>query len=797
MLCALIGTMGNQLSAAEAAEVVEVVEETAAPEKKAGEGESTKTGEASEEPVVEVLSAEDRLVIEANSLMRIDAYDKAILLLETYLKSMPNAARPSKLLLQARIAQNEQHLRETLKEGADLHDSHVDPEYVAAKTITDKHIAQRLTVVEYLAREEKHAEALKLLNEILTVDPNNHAALLFKDRLVESVLRVERKRLEAERRVQREKAINDIISRGTQEDPKQAIPRQYRIFPEDISEQERLVLMERLRVPLKSFIFKEAALKDVLTQLFAVAGLNYIIYDQAVGEDKLTLSLNDETVESVLYAIQRMSNVRFNYHGGSVYVTSVDNPILVTEVVRLRSGLMNSQRSVQLQNANASNNNGGGNNNGGANGGGGNIAQILGGQGGQGGQGQGDNKSDVERFLDEVPNLILWPDGSTIFLDKKSSTIMIRSSPSTISEFKRLLTSIDYVTEQVLIEARFVEVSDNAMKDLGFNWTLIADNDPTSPDKVVVGGASSGSTVSPLTDFLNPANALSFANTLSGGSGFSAGVIGQGNDMVPNFAVQLSALEDKGEVNTLSEPKILTVSNAQGVIDIRSDIAYISDVENRAIPSTINNNDGGTTSNTSNFAGVPQYDIDQEFINLTVIPSVAANGEVITMEITPIVRELIGFNTEAFIVPGAGDQGLRIQRPTFSTRQVGTTMHVQNGETVVIGGLIKERSSDEHSGIPGLGRAPIIGGLFRRTTKSNTRSRLLIFITATIIDPSGASYEKQLERISDTASVVLPREVQKIKALKDKKEREDQAAAIINGTESKRSSKGPKKGRRR
>lgn len=791
------------MQAADAAEVIEVMEDEqskAVAKPAPVDVEPT----ANDDEPVNIISQEASMVVEVKSLMRIHAYDKAIKKLEAFLKVFPTSKEAKNLLLQARIRQNEQHLRDTLKEGAQLHDTMIDPEYIAAKTITDKRIAQRLTVAEYLVKEERHADALKLINEVLTAEPHNDAALIFKDRLVESMLRIERKLLERERVVQREKAINDIISRGTQEDPKTPIPRPFRIFPEDLSEAEREKLMQRLRVPLKSFNYESAQLSKVLTQLFAIAGLNYIIYDQAIGEETLTLSLRDETVESVLYTIQRMSNVRFNYHGGSVYVTSADNPILVTEVVRLRSGLSNVLRSAQLQNLSGGGNGGSGSgsgNNNANNSQAQQVSQLFGnnnqGGGGAGGNGD-DNMSDVERFLEKVEELIDWPDGSTWFLDKKSSTIMIRSSPSTISEFKRLLKSIDYVTEQVLIEARFVEVSDTAMKDLGFNWTIIADNDPSGPDKVIVGGASSGSSINPLTDLSNPTNAFGFADTLANSSGFLAGIVGQGDDVVPNFSVQLSALEDKGEVNTLSEPKILTLSNALGVIDIRSDIAFISDIENRALPTTVNNNDGGTNVSGANFAGVPQFDTDYEGINLSVRPSVAPNGEVVTLEITPVVRELISFNTEEFLIPGAGDQGLRIQQPSFSTRQVSTIMHVKNGETVVIGGLIKETSEDSHSGIPGLGRAPIIGGLFRRTTKNNVRRRLLIFITATIIDPSGASYEKQIERITDTASVVLPAEVQEIKAAKDKAERDAQTEAIINGTDrSNASPNRPKKGRRR
>ncbi len=790
LLCLILPCV--ELSAVEA---VEVIEQTKTESPK----ETTKTStEKKTEEKADLINADQAFFIEVNSLMRIEAYDQAITKLEAYYKTHPDSKQAEQLLLNARIQQNEQRLRETLKDQADLHDTIVDPQYLAAKEVTDKHIAQRLSVVEYLVQEEKYAEALKILNEVLTVDKNNRAALLFKDRLVESMLRIERERLLKERKIQREKAINDIIGRGNQDDPKQPIPRVYRIFQEDIDEAEREKLMVKLRVPLKSFNYNEAPLDAVLKQLFAIAGLNYIIYDDAIGDETLTLSLRDETVESVLYTIQRMAGVRFNYHGGSVYVTSVDNPILVTEVIRLRSGLTNVLAQPQLQGItggvnNASDDNQQGNQRGGQQQ---QISQLLGGDGEE----QGDGLSDVERFLERVPELIDWPDGSTIFLDKKSSTIMLRSSPSTISEFKRLLKAIDYTTEQVLIEARFVEVSDNAMKNIGVNWTVIADNDSNNPNRVIVGGASSGASVNPLTDLSNPTNQFAFADTLAGSTGFTAGIIGQGNDIVPNFSAQLNLLEDKGEANTLSEPKILTLSNLTGVIDIRSEIAYIEDVRNEALPSQVNNNDGGTSVTPTNFAGVPQYGVDYEGINLTVKPSVAPNGDIITIEVKPVVRELISLNTENFIVPGAGETGLRIQQPSFSTRQVSTTLHVRDGETVVLGGLISEFDEDTHNGIPGLGRAPIIGGLFRNTSKTTRRRRLLIFLTATIIDPTGASYQKQLEHITNTARELLPVDVREIKAAKEKAAADARTEALINsetGVKSKvRTPGGKKKGRR-
>ncbi|NRA39953.1 MAG: hypothetical protein HRU15_17555, partial [Planctomycetes bacterium] len=340
------GTAGTVevLESAPVTPVEEVIQEPVAVPATKGTEQAVTDTEEMEVAKVE-LPKEDPMVtafyIEANSLLRLKAYDQLTTKLELWMAVHPEDKEAERLMLTTRIRQNEDRLRGVLKEEAELHNSLIDPEYLAAKTVTNQYIARQLDVAEKLIDEDQHATALRYLNEVLLGDKNNRAALLMKDRLIESMLKIERKRLERDRRLQREKSVNDIVKRGTIPDDKPSIPRVYRIFPEDINNEDRIKLMRKLRVPLKGFNYREASLGSVLDQLFAIAGLNYIIYDQALGDETLTLSLQDETIESVLYTIQRMVGVRFNYHGGSVYVTSVDNPILVTEVVRLRSGLTN------------------------------------------------------------------------------------------------------------------------------------------------------------------------------------------------------------------------------------------------------------------------------------------------------------------------------------------------------------------------------------------------------------------------------------------------------------------------
>ena len=79
-------------------------------------------------------------------------------------------------------------------------------------------------------------------------------------------------------------------------------------------------------------------------------------------------------------------------------------------------------------------------------------------------------KSDVESFMEQIETLVPWPEGSVWYLDRKSNTLFVRSTPSTVAEVKRLIRAIDYNNVQVLIEAKFVEVSEDAFKELGVDW---------------------------------------------------------------------------------------------------------------------------------------------------------------------------------------------------------------------------------------------------------------------------------------------------------------------------------------
>ncbi len=669
-------------------------------------------------------------------------YDDAEVLLNSILAFETEHLEAKRGLARVRIARREAEIRGLVAEQAELYDEVLGhPDYEREKALTSGIERARLDMVEYLVADQRYEDALRLVNDLLVDYPGQPAAMQIKVRLLDKVYKREVKRLEQERQMRRQELMAEAFGAGFAPREAAAKPRTVLVFDEELEQVERDRLQAKLRATTDIFQFNESPLREVLDTLFRVAGMNFIFDDAAMGEETLTINIVDSTVEEVLGVIQRMLPVRFNYHAGAVYVTSTENPVLITEMYRLKSGLTDVLTVPTVSSTSSS-----GSGEGGAGGAGG-AGGILPSGGGGGGGGGGGN-SDMERFLERIPELIDWPEGSSLYLEPKSSTLYIRSSPSAVAEVKRLLKAIDYTSTQVLIEAKFLEMTDEASKTLGIKWGMFAQEGTPNQD-LVVGGIASGGP---------PQGGDGVLSGLTG-NGFNAGIGGFGDDLFPNFSAALQALEEKKQLNTLSEPKILALSNATGVIDIRREIPYIADYENRSLSQTIIVNDSDSPSNSGLTTLVPVFQSVYEGINLQVTPSVARNSDIITLKLVPTIRDVNLVNQEFTTTAGSGSISNTIQNPRVNQRQLQTTLHIRNGQTIVLGGLIAEDSNKGREGVPGLQDAPAIGGLFRTDTRNSNRSKLLIFVTAHIIDPSGSKHSEDIRVLRDTAEVVLPAEV--------------------------------------
>jgi type II secretory pathway component GspD/PulD (secretin) len=707
-------------------------------------------------------------------------YAEAINLLNGWLAENPKDQVARQHLLGIKVAQKEADIRAVLNEqssGTGL--ILADPDYEAARARADTDVQRRLAVVEYFLSQNRFTDAAQGCNAILRDHPHDDATMRLKFRILNTIVDKERKELLKQQESERGNALNDVIEDNTFPRDKLRVQRQVFVFQEDIDEIERAKVKAKLqeRITLNQ---DQAKVWDVMKTLFAIAGINYVVLDSAISDETVSLHLVDDTVESVLNSVGKLAKVRFSYTDGTVFVSSDADDGLVTEIIRLRSGLTNVEAEV-----NSSNFNNGGASGGGANGGGGignnnggigangnqaigrngqgqngrNAPGAPGGANGKGGQngGQGGDKSDLEKFLEKLPDIVTgWQETHKWHLDRKSNTLYLRASPWVISEVKRLLHAMDYNNVQVLIESRFVEVSEEALRQIGVDWGAFQGTNPANANWA--GGNGSPITPSSVAGGTNPVSAVFPSGTATGTGSILSGLV-QTNGFTLNAS--LKALEATSKADTLAEPKILTLNNAQGLIEITHTVTYVSGVDFQTFTSSTNqpNNTNGIITNSGQVPN-PKFDEAKEGYQLKITPSVARNSDVITLHLLPTVQKLIGLSNQPISYQPSSNsttpEVFNIQKPEFATRTLETVLHIQNGQTVALGGLSDAFENQTESGTPFLSKIPILGWLFKSQTKSNQRRNLIILVTANIVDPSGSKVGDELEHLRDTARILLP-----------------------------------------
>jgi type IV pilus assembly protein PilQ len=303
------------------------------------------------------------------------------------------------------------------------------------------------------------------------------------------------------------------------------------------------------------------------------------------------------------------------------------------------------------------------------------------------------NYADVEEVKKSVENAkILSPRGS-IGIDKRTRSLIVNDTLSGLTRVEQLIASLDKPTQQVLIEARIVEVSTDFARDLGVQWgfrwgeagnTLAIGSAMPPPP----GGRSPGIINLPV----------QVSPTFPGGA-MGAITMGYLNARQTfGLDLRLSAAEAVGKARLVSSPKIMTIENEKAEIIHGTEIPVVTPgAEDR--PPTV----------TYRLAA----------LHLIVTPSVMPD-ETVSMVIN------IKNDVPDFARPVAGN--IPIHR-----REAKNEVLVRNGETVVIGGILKTSEDEGEDRVPGLHRLPLLGWLFKRELKTTETQELLIFITPRIV----------------------------------------------------------------
>jgi general secretion pathway protein D len=278
-------------------------------------------------------------------------------------------------------------------------------------------------------------------------------------------------------------------------------------------------------------------------------------------------------------------------------------------------------------------------------------------------EGSGTLKGDIKITPDEIRN-----------------SLIIEATPRDYRIIEMILSSIDVLPRQVLIEVTIAEIALDSSTELGIEWQFDRGTD-------FVSGLQTGATLG------------------STGINFSYAIL----DEAKRWMATVSALASKGKVNILSSPSVLASDSKEAKIDVTTEVP---------VATSIYTYDSGRTDNL--------LETSIQYRNTGVILSV-----------TPHINEYglvsMDVNQEVSEQAGLVNVGLVEQRPSFFKRSVNTTLTVKNGQTIVIGGLIRETTEDRFSGIPCIGDVPVLSYVFGTKSQGKEKTELIIFITPKVI----------------------------------------------------------------
>ena len=266
-----------------------------------------------------------------------------------------------------------------------------------------------------------------------------------------------------------------------------------------------------------------------------------------------------------------------------------------------------------------------------------------------------------------------------IEFDIETRSIIVIADEETNLQIGELIKQLDKPKSQVLIKVAFVELTHNNDSDLGIDASFSGS----------IGGGE--------------------GNSLSAGTGFGIG--GPGGLVQLNYddiSVSMNAYAQEGRLEILSRPSILTRNNREALISVGSLVPF-------AQSGNINSITGQT---------IPQYEYEPIGISLRVTPYITPHG-LVELSLFPEISE----TTDEKITVADG-----LELPVFATRSAQTVVVTPNGKTVVIGGLMQDNKVESERKVPFLGDIPILGSLFRRTVKKDTKTELLIFLTPFIVE---------------------------------------------------------------
>jgi type IV pilus assembly protein PilQ len=453
-----------------------------------------------------------------------------------------------------------------------------------------------------------------------------------------------------------------------------------------------------------TFNFQDIPVRTVLQLIAEESGLNVVAADTVSGN--VTLRLINVPWDQALEIVLRAKGLDQRRDGNVVWVAP-QAELAAYEKAQADARLANEASApllteyIQINYANAED-----------------IASLLteetkvndqsGGAAGQSQQGRG----------------FLTPRGSVTF-DPRTNTVILSDTAEKIGELRTLIALLDRPVDQVLIEAKIVIASEDFARELGAKFGISGGYEDGNGNILTTTGSLIGAdrmaNLALLNRFSGQGSGLPVS--VPGGAGSGVNVPGIGDRLNVNLPVaspsgsigfailgadylldlELSALETEGRGEVVSNPRVITANQREANIRQGDEVGYV------------------TISPTAGSIPIPNVQFKEVLLELTVTPTITKDGRVY------LVLAVKKDDIEGFVSTSIGDV------PQIAKREISTAVLVDNGQTVVVGGVYEFSSREDINKVPFLGDVPVLGNLFKRKGRETSKAELLIFVTPKIL----------------------------------------------------------------
>jgi general secretion pathway protein D len=473
----------------------------------------------------------------------------------------------------------------------------------------------------------------------------------------------------------------------------------------------------------------------------AERGVNIVLkLDQAAASQTVTIDLANLPLREALTYITNLANLKFKVEPYAVLIVPLNEPTdtLVTKEYRVPPGFITSAPTGAGSSEPAS-------------------------------FGTTAVRSTAKDFLESQG--VQFPPGASANFLASSSRLIVRNTQENLDLVDALVeSSSGAAPSQVEIESKFVEITQNNLKELGFDWLLgqfgfgssgIFGSGGTSGNQLnavnpgpnngpyypfLYPGTTTPVGVNPVTAGNRSGQTAITGNALDGllfGSpvGPAAGVLALAGVFTnPQFQVVLRALNQKKGIDVLSAPKVTTKSGSSATVEVVREFRYPAEYSPPEIPQSTGS---GTQPITP--ATPTSFTMKPTGVRLEVEPTVGSDNYTIDLRLVPEVTEFEGFINYGSPILNRGIVVTEnvINYPVFSERKVETSVSIYDGQTVVLGGLMREDVQKVNDKTPLLGDIPMAGALFRSQSDQHIKRNLVIFVTANLMDPAGQPMANQ------------------------------------------------------